>query len=1188
MKLTTEQNNAVEAPCSDNLVSAAAGSGKTAVMVQRIVKRVLEGKVDIDRILVVTFTNAAASELKSRLMSEIMNSLDKTSDPDRLNRQLMLINGASISTIDSFCLNVLRNNFFKVNLEPGFKVGDGTELELMKEDALNEIFEEYYREKDERFLKLVEHYTTKNDDALMKIIRKLFSKTTSVPEGISCLDNLAEKFKTNKIWADYFLERAHRICKTAIGYYDDALLACEGVEGIENAVALLNDERNKFVLIDSRTDWDDMKNAVEASKKFGTLSMRKLGEEDKKPIKIPRDNAKSICMGELLSIFYADYETLANDTAEAFCDIEKLVEITKKFALLFAQKKLEAGMVDFNDVEHMTLKLLMNDDGAQSEVAVSLMEHFDEIYVDEYQDCNEVQEKLFSLISSANAGKPNMFMVGDMKQSIYGFRGSEPTLFKYKADTYKPYGLGEDYSKIILNKNFRSNECVIDAVNFVFSQIMTEKCGGLDYDKDEYLYFSETGEKNPNPDVDSVDVVYLESTASSANPEIEDIHKTEAEAIYVANKIKEIVNSDYLVFDKKKEDYRKAKYSDIVVLLRSGKEKGETFNRILTTAQIPVYCEMGDSYFENPEITFLTSFLKIIDNPLDDIAYLSVMRHPVFAFDEDDFVSIRLAKRKGYFCNSVKAYMDSNDDELSKRLGDFTKLLKDCYERSKYLPTDKLLWQIIRELDYLSYLSFLPNPELKKANVRALISKAYDFEKTSYKGIFDFIRYIDSFKKSSMDVESAKILSDDEDVVRIMTIHKSKGLEFPIVFVCDAAKGFNDEDMTKEKILFHRTSGFGTGYYSDNYCYDLPGKKMVKKEMYSQMYSEEMRVLYVALTRAREKLFIVGSGKGIRSRIEKISGLLIGEKERISADTAQFANSFFEWIIMALVRCKRLDLTADGVRYKTPMNDRGLFNFEIIEKNSVSLNLDVGCERKDFEFLPVDADECERIGKILDYRYPYAVLNSVPSNMTVTELKKLENRDDVYDYYHTVKLTSPMFYDGQGEPTYSERGTFTHLVMEKLDFECADSVENIALQIEKLVQNGFLTKNQAQYVNTENICRMLSTDVGEMLKQNLNTLKREFSFKYLFPAGEISFNVNTDEKIVVQGTIDAFFVDKDGFAVIVDYKTDRVKSNIEDIKKRYAPQLKYYKIAIEKSLKIPVKKTYLFLLDSGDAVECNV
>ncbi len=1197
-KWTKEQNTAIEAHCADNLVSAAAGSGKTAVMVERIVSRIVKGLTDIDKILVVTFTNAAASELKSRLMSKIMDNLENDANSDRLNKQLVLINSASICTIDSFCLDIIRNNFYKLGLDPDIKVGDTAELEIIKTDVLNRVFEGYYTAGDEVFLDLVNSYTQKNDKELMSIIEAIYNFTNSLPGGIEELEGFKTKYADNSIWEKYFIHRAKELCRRAIAYYDEAIKQAEGYQSFEKVYNQLIDEKNNFVLADSKSSWDEIKNAVEKFEFPALYFPRNTDEFDKASVKIPRDKGKSL-KDELTDIFKTSYSDLSADVHTSCKSVEKIIEIVTRFSQDFSSAKKHKGLVDFVDVEHMALRLLQDDYGCQSELAKQLMNKFSEIYVDEYQDCNSVQERLFSLISRANIHEPNMFMVGDMKQSIYGFRGSEPGLFKEKADKYSLYDSSAKYNKILLNKNFRSRKSVIDGVNSVFSQIMSLACGELEYDETEFLYYNDGGYEDKNKDTDFIDIALIETD----NDEIEfgegdngdaylDMKGMEAEAVYIAEKIKSMLqfsSSDepYLIFDKEKKTYRPVRYSDIVILLRAGGEKAETLNRVLSAYQIPVYCDFGSGYFDAPEVSFIINFLKIIDNPFDDVALLSVMRHPVIGFTDDDFLTVRLTKRKGYFYSSLLHYIRSNENELKVKLSHFLSMLKEFYEKSKYLPTDKLIDDVISKTDYISYLAFMHNPELRKANVEALLTRAYDFEKTSYKGIFDFIKYVDNLKKNNKDIEPAKTLSDDEDVVRIMTIHKSKGLEFPVVFLSDSFKQFNDRDIKSDKILLDKDFGFGVNFYDyfSRYYYELPQKKLIKDVKYRKMLSEEMRVLYVALTRPKEKLIITGSGRKLHSKVEKISALIANEDVKLSSDVSACAKSYGDWILMSVLRNINCSHEFEFIKPKVRINDGSSFKIEIIPKNKLVINLPVSQTRRHINEIHRDCALYERVKDCLDYVYPAHSLSAIPSNMSVTELKRRSvEEESVFEYYNTKSLSTPSFINSKTGLNAAQVGTLVHYFMEKFDFSRIDEPECVKKQLDEFINMGVFTKDEAEYIDCEKIYTILNTDIGREISMFHHTLKREFGFKISVDAATVFPSAPSEEKIIVQGMIDAYYTRNDGTVVIVDYKTDKVK-DIEDIKRKYSIQLKYYKTALEKALGATVSNTYLFLLDIGEVLE---
>lgn len=1193
---TTNQQQAIDIPTADTIVSAAAGSGKTAVMAERIIKKVVSGEASIDRLLIVTFTNAAAAEIKNRLMLKIMEHLDNASageETDNLNKQLALIPGAPICTIHSFCLNIIRNNFHRIGLDPNFKTADEGEAKLLKNTALEQIFDEYYENDDADFTNLVNCYTKKNDSYLMELILKLHDFALSIPDGMKYMQNVAQNGTDCTECFKYLLDKSRDLSKLAISYYTKAAELCAFDENLEKPRALLQDEKNSFEYIAYSKNWDDAYRAVMNFSTGRLVFSKKADKEVCEQIKYLRNLAKDILKKIKENYITDNYASLCEDTEKSQIFVKKLAEITVSFDKTYSDLKRSRGLVDFSDFEHLALSLLKNSDGSQSDVAVKLMESIDEIYIDEYQDCNSVQESIFACVSKKNIGMPNMFMVGDMKQSIYKFRDADPRLFKSKADGYRLFDgdKTEAYNKIFLNKNFRSRESVLNGVNSIFMQLMNEKAGELEYTSEEFLYYNESNDYygDVNDDLNSVDVVVIDDNLADEPideyDDTEELSEIEAEAIYVANRINTMVNSnEYLVYDKSEERCRPVKYSDIVILLRSIKGYADVFNDILTASSIPVYCDISTGYYDAPEIVFLINILKIIDNPLDDIALLSVMRHPVFGFTENDFVNIRICGKKGYIYNAVKKYVRTNEDELSDRLKGFIEFLNYFYKRSGFLPTDRIIREIVDKTDYMSYLSFAPNAELKKANVQALFNRVYDFEQTDFKGIFNFVRYIDSLKSGKADTEAAKSFSGNENVVRIMSIHKSKGLEFPVVFLCRATKNFNFRDTT-DKVLLHKEYGIGVNYYDSEkrFSYPLPSKNAIKSVMHSEIISEEMRILYVALTRAREKLIITGSCSNLNKKLDSIAAVLSSSGQKINSSYTLGCRSYMDWILAAVMRNKTCDI-GNGYCFDTFVNDGSVFNTYVISKSQLVLNIGDDSERFDFADLKPDSDAEEVVKKIFEYRYPYEILTKTPSNISVTELKKMNMEgDNSLDFYKKQTLAQLELTDNV-KPSAAEVGTYTHLVMEKLDFEHTENLQDVEEQISHLTDKGFLKAENAEYINAENIVRFLNSELGRRMKKNHKTIIREFSFKYLLSARELNSDIDTEDKIVVQGMTDAFF-EENGEIVIVDYKTDRANGNLHEIKEKYAPQLKYYKTALEKALNKPVKQTYLFMLDSGDVIE---
>ncbi len=1192
---TTNQQQAIDISTADTIVSAAAGSGKTAVMAERIIKKVVRGEVSIDRLLIVTFTNAAAAEIKNRLMLKIMEHLDSAAageETDNLNKQLALIPGAAICTIHSFCLNIIRNNFHRIGLDPGFKTADEGEAKLLKNKALEQIFDKYYENDDADFIELVNCYTKKNDSYLLELILKLHDFALSIPDGIEYMRNVAENGTDTTECFNYLLEKAIDLSKQAIAYYTKADKLCAFDENLEKPKALLLDEKNSFEYIAHSKSWDEAYRAVTNFIAGRLVFSKKADKEICEQIKYFRNMSKDILKKIKENYITGDYASLCEDTEKSQVFVKKLAEITVNFDMVYSDLKRSRSLVDFSDFEHLALKLLKNPDGSQSDVAVKLMDGIDEIYIDEYQDCNSVQESIFACVSKKNIGKPNMFMVGDMKQSIYKFRDADPRLFKSKADSYSRYdgNKTEPFNKIFLNKNFRSRKSVLNGVNSIFMQLMNEKAGELEYTSEEFLYYNEDNKcyGDINDDLNSVDVVVIDenSTVESIDDDdTEELSGIEAEAIYVANRINAMVNSnEYMVYDKSEDRSRPVKYSDIVILLRSVKGYADVFNDILTASSIPVYCDVSTGYYDAPEIVFLINILKIIDNPLDDIALLSVMRHPVFGFSDNDFVDIRICGKKGYIYNAVKKYARNNNDELSERLRSFIDFINYFYKRSGFMSADRIVREIVDKTDYMSYLSFVPNAELKKANVRALFNRVYDFEQTEFKGIFNFVRYIDSLKSGKADTEAAKSFSGSENVVRIMSIHKSKGLEFPVVFLCRATKKFNFSD-TADKVLMHKKYGIGVNYYDGKkrFSYPLPSKNAIKSVMHSEIISEEMRILYVALTRAREKLIITGSCQNPAKKLDSIAAMLSSAGQKIDASYTLNCKSYMDWILAAVMRNKTCDM-GNGYCFDTSVNDGSVFNTCIIPKSQLVLESDDASQKFDFADLEPDEDANEDIRRIFEYRYPYEILCKTPSNVSVTELKKMDlEGDNSFDFYKKQTLAMPELC-GNRKPSAAEIGTFTHLVMEKLDFKHTESIQDVRNQISQLADRGFLKVQNTEYIKADNIVRFLNSELGRRMKSSHKTIVREFSFKYLLPARELNPDINTDDNVVVQGMTDAYF-EENGEIVIVDYKTDRVNGNISELKEKYSPQLKYYKTALEIALKKTVKQTYLFMLDSGDVIE---
>ena len=1186
MGWTPNQKQAIDAPVSDILVTAAAGSGKTAVMVERIINRILsENGTDVDRMLIVTYTNAAAAEIKDRIMKAIIKKIDE-GESKNLERQLVLINNASICTIHSFCLDIIRSNFNKINLDPAFTIGNENDLEILLDEAIDCVFEQYYKSEDAQFVNLVRCYSARSDDAFANIIKDLYKFSRSIPNSREWLINQPQNDCQKA--TDILLKLAKVKASEIVKLYNQIIMYCKSDNLLLDKVNFFANELEPFDTLCSCNNWDTAYRLMQ-SVDFETCRFPKgcneyLKDKIKSIRKVTKDMAKDI----ITSYITGDYNEITKE-AERVCEpVILMCRLALEVGNTFADAKRQKNIIDFSDFEHMCLQIL-SDNGNQSDVAVEVMNKYDEIYIDEYQDCNTVQEAIFNLISGKNKGKPNVFAVGDMKQSIYKFRDANPKIFKYKSDTYPIYEdeNHNDFSKILLNTNFRSSEPVINCVNSVFRQLMTEDAGELVYDEDEYLYCGSSCYTDDNQDKNFTDVVFVSNNVSEnyvSDDEQEDdsveYSKETAEATYIANRIESMINdTKYVVYDKKIENYRHIEYRDIVILMRGIKSNASAFSEVFKQKGIPLFVDVL-GYFDSPEIEFLINVLKITDNPLDDISLVAVMHHPVFCFTDDELMKIRNCCHKGYFYYAVKAYT-KNDNYLAVKCKKFIDMISKFYYMSKYMSVNMLLEKIVADTDYMVYLSTVENSSMAKSNVRMLYTKANDFETNNFKGIFNFVNYIEKIRTKGMDSDSAKLIDENDNVVRIMTIHKSKGLEFPVVFVARTTTKFNKRDLNSA-ILTHKDFGIGINIidYARRISYPTAIKNAMKYSMECEDVSEDMRILYVALTRAREKLIIVGHHNEYKKLIDSVAAKLVGEGDVISPNKVLSCNSFMEWIVMATIRNSSVEY--NGGKNLFLVNDGSKFVYKSVYANELE-TADVVSDN--VQPVPFDTDcHNDDVFKTLSFEYPYKEMVIVPANISVTELKKKAMEEqNTHSIFASKVAAVPEFVKKSQKVTAAAKGTLMHLVMEKTDFSKSTPSE-LNAQLDDMLAKGYITQKEYDAVNIDDIIKFVNSSLGQKVLENYNRFYREYSFKYTMKASEI-YGGTCDDHIIVQGIIDAFYIDNDGKIVIIDYKTDKITENEQKTAEKYREQLKYYSIAIEKILKMPVKDAYIYLFETGNAIK---
>lgn len=1190
VKWTEEQSQAIHEKGSNILVAAAAGSGKTAVLVERIINKIIQEEIDIDKLLVVTFTNAAASEMRERILNAIYKKIEEEPTNLRLQKQITLLNKSNICTIHSFCLDVIRNNFYEINISPNFRIGDTAEIELLKEEVLDELFEDLYLKEDEGFLKLLEIYTSyKDDEPLKDIVKSIYNFIQSAPFPEKWL---AEKVKlfdidientdfAETVWGKIILNNYKECIEENILGLKKIKKELDAENELEKfSQALRLDIENLESLLVNLNSWDK---SYELAKTFSFVrwpSSKKINSETPAFVKEKRDmiNAKFKKLKD--SIFIYTSAEVLSDLKNMYEVLNLLQAIILKFNENYKKAKLERNIIDFNDIEHLALKILIKDEDGKyvpSEIAKKYQNKFEEIAIDEYQDSNMVQEYILTSISKGN----NIFMVGDVKQSIYKFRQAMPELFlnKYKTYKLKKEKTKADDLKIQLFKNFRSRKNILDTTNIIFQEIMSKDLGDVDYNEDEYLNLGANYEEPQLENIDfagktEINIINLEDTTKDVQEDEEDNVKTERiensilEARYVAKKINELVNSNYYVLDKK-EGYRKVTYKDIVVLLRSTTELSPIYEKEISDLGMPVYSETSTEYLNSVEIQLIMSCLKIIDNPMQDIPLVTVMRSMIGGFTDNDLIEIRLAdKYENFYESIVKARIQVNE-ELRNKIDSFLELINNWREASEFLALDELIWKIYMDTGYYNYVGLMQNGKLRQANLKMLFERAKQYESASFKGVFNFINFIDKLKLRNNDLGAAKIIGENENVIRIMSIHKSKGLEFPVVFLSSTGKNFNLKDL-REKILIHQEIGFGPNYENSELKIEYPtlAKEAIKMVSKRESISEEMRVLYVALTRAKEKLIITGIEKDLQKSIEsKEKELQIYENEdnsKINSKILENYKSYLDWIEL--------------VYLKNKIRNSDIFEFNVVSKAEI-LNQTVESEAerkdvlKDIANKKVSKENMEKIKNILEWEYKYKDSTEMPSELSVSKIKELSKGKTAEKIGITLK--KPNFLIEKTELTPAEKGTIMHLCLQKLNYKEDYNLEKLKNMVNNLVKQEIILPKEAESVNYNKILAFLRSNIWKEM-QTAKVVEQEKAFYLNLKANEIYQN-NAEDEILVQGIIDLYYITNNDELVLVDYKTDYVENNNEQsLEDKYNIQLEIYKKALEESLNRKVDKVYIY------------
>ena len=1221
VRWTEEQKKVIDVRNKNVLVSAAAGSGKTAVLVERILSLVCgegedEKPLDVDRLLVVTFTKAAAAEMRERVGLALEKRLEADPENEHLQKQQTLIHSAQITTIDSFCQYVIRNYFHQIDLDPAFRIGDEGELKLLKGDVVQELLEEHYGAEDPeeraRFTEFVEVYATgKSDVAIENLILQLYEFAVSYPYPKRWLAECIEPYRAQteedlerSPWMQFLMNYVNRtfadleqeirrmldICHLPGGpyMYEDAvqadllqvqeLLSCRGYENIRERLTDLS-----FARLSTKKDPN-----VEEERKNQIKAFR---ESMKKSLKDLKEKFFNLPLTGVLDVIQKAAPTTA-----------VLLSLTAEFADRYQEKKRLKNLADFPDLEHLALEILVEDveTGEDSRMKIvptdaarELSARYAQIMIDEYQDSNLIQEIILNSVSRGQ-GIPNVFMVGDVKQSIYRFRLARPELFMEKYHTY-PQSDEAAEIRIDLHKNFRSRREVLEGTNDVFEKLMTEAVGGITYDSAAALYL---GAEMPEPEsgINVPELLLLEKNKDSL-PETEDTDQAELtdrelEAHAAVDCIRRVM-AEGKVWDREAGAFRSVRYGDIVILLRSLTGWGDVYARVLNAAGIPAHTESRTGYFTTIEIQTLLNLLRIVDNPRQDIPLAAVLKSMIGGFTDVELAKIKSAYPDVKFHEACRKYAEKKKKEnvkkqdakgkdaectievqIQEKLQTFFHNLRTYREHAEFLPIHELIEELLRITGYGDYLAAEPAGTQREANVRMLIERAIAFEKTSYRGLFHFVRYMEQLQSYKEDFGEAGILGENENAVRIMTIHKSKGLEFPVVIVAGLGKSFNRQDI-RSRVVIHPELGVGVDWVDAELrtrTASLP-KRVLQKALDLEMLGEELRVLYVAFTRAKEKLILLGSAAKLEEKMGK----------SLSFRTISTAGTYLDWVLPAVAGSGESPFEVKTVTLEGQTEEALIRQMEKEEQWEIFAHPE--------ELPGTDEEYAKLLEKQLSDTYPWQEDITLQGKFSVSELKKMgqteeEDADTLLYPSEEIVPYIPRFMSEKEPISGAARGTAYHRALECLDFRELYHSEKVKEGLEQLVEEGRMTREQADVVRPYDIYAFAQTPLAKRMSaaRAREEFHTEQPFVIRMPARELEIGCGSDEPVLIQGIIDAWFYEKnengENEIVVVDYKTDFVKDGGELLKK-YKKQLDYYQLTLERltGKRVKEKIIYSFCLE---------
>lgn len=1157
MKWTERQQKAITEKEKTLLVAAAAGSGKTAVLVERIKNLIIQDRVPVESLLVVTFTNAAAAEMKEKITRSLIQELEGEGggDPAFLRQQLNQLYKANISTFHSFALEVIRRYFYVLPIEPGFRICDEGESILLKTESMDELFEEKFLEEDPTFLDFLGRYAGgKTESGAKAMVDKAYTSMMSIPEPFEWLDRKIEELKQDQEQflvsplAEEIRMVIHRLIRLAAQSFQRVsdLLDEAGIPELHEKAEV---DLTMILELQERLDGSNLQEAMQLAENLQYQRFKASKEnqpiyEEMKPLvdKI-RNRGKEYIKGIRKLTGGRTLEDHLKDIQDTYPMTLVLRNLLDRYHQIFQEKKRDKNLLDFSDIEHFALKILQDDQAAEE-----YRQHFRYIFIDEYQDSNLLQEALISRIQREN----NLFMVGDVKQSIYKFRLAEPEIFLGK---YHRFRKGEDPREEVvdLNQNFRSKGPVIRAVNEVFSKVMEG------YDEEAALYqgVPYEGELDHPAELHILDEHVREE--EELPEELQELKRAELEAHVAADLIRQQIGKP--IYDFRKDQQRLIQKKDIVILMRGTRNYADKFRQILIQENLPAHVEDGDGYFDTLEIGQMMNMLRVIDNKRQDIPLLSLLHSPVFQFTVNELAEIRIHRKKGSFFQALEEFaLISGRDLLCNKAAASLRRIEEWQELSRSMPLDEFVWKLMKETGYYLYAGALPGGVQRQANLRLLVDRCIQFQKGSMKGLYGFIRYIDAIRDKSVRTGQISLISENDDVIRIMTIHKSKGLEFPVVLVAGLGKRFNFSSDTSH-LDVHKDLGISLSMMEENRRYFRKTliQTMIKQKNRMTDMEEEIRILYVAFTRAMDKLILLGTVPNLEKAKEKIDSLETGD--------LMAASTYLE-VLLPSLEGSSIRPVYHKVQEIVPLAG---------EKNPQGDNIRKLLEGKGEEQEELSGEVARR----LDFQYPYPDAVRQKTKVTVTELNQgaIARKDKGRE---GEPLKRPLFEIGVRELTAAERGTLIHDIMMRLDFKESDrriregSTEHLGRyldqQLDWMEERKIITREERGMIPKEKILRFFQSPIGQRALRSTE-LQKERPFTLLK-------NLH-GEDVLVQGIIDCFF-EEEGQIVLLDYKTNYVMNpddpaELTRIGEMYRDQLMVYREALEAATGKEVKESILYL-----------